>query len=305
MTMPIFRAFHVMWLSIPLVVASPIIAASELTSEILREAVGLWKFASGLGDPYSAEEKAEAEAAWKRMEEIGEETMSRALVVLYQQRAGVERPFSFDTSLGPPKQDEFWPRLAFRADSKEKAWITRLLLLDPRRTHEFLPLLRERVKWLIGHVPYDRNPEEVDPFEIGYAVQYLLIYGAEDDRHLVNELGAKYDQSPLPSAEKAGTINDVKSNLQWLVNHDKTRPFPFVRRVAGSAPQPASLATPVEGDQTTPPQRQPVKPVPPDSRAIELLPGQPNSVSRAWIWWLLAVCGALGGLWLLVRKSSR
>lgn len=274
-------------------------AEQDPPSEVVKEVGGLWMVASPLWDAYSEQERAEAEARWNRIEEIGEDQASRALVVLYQQKAGVERPFTKEPPPGEipdpgPDRDLY----TLVVDSRDKAMMTMILTRDPRRVAKFLPILRERLRWLISYVPNDHGVSALDPVEISAVARYVVKYGNEEDRRLLKELGQKYTESSVPGGgSKAEAIREHFENAAEIAKHDR-QGFPFIRPrlVRGAAPVQAAAS---EGAVAA-------TRLPDSSRRSPSLTSQTQtSEPNSSIWWISASLAVVLVLLVVVLAGRR
>ncbi|TLD71889.1 hypothetical protein FEM03_03955 [Phragmitibacter flavus] len=284
-----------------------VLAEQDIPPQILVEAAKLWQRASPLRDGTDGSEREMREALdeWSRIDEIGEDTMSRALLIFYQQMAGVER-FSLRMK-SIPKTDPDFRHFAVTEDSKEKGEMLMLLIRDPRRTEELLPLVRKRVNWLIDNVPNDKPPAPLDTLEIGASAEYLLIHGTASDKRLIEKLRQRYDESPLPQAtERIAALQNVEGNIEWLKGVLKRDPLPFVRRIM-QPKQPSSAGLPSSDHES-----QTDQPVVHDSQSTSLLrptlSSYPQSRDRGIPVELMVVAGIIAlmlAAWFALKLRAR
>lgn len=162
----------------------------------------------------------------RRVEQIGADEMGRALVVLYKQRAGIDHYCRYLENIPITTPD--WEQFYFQEDSTENAALLRMLMNDPRRVVETLTFVRERVQWLIKHVPHDERPTLIDTSEIAASTCYLMLHGTGNDKKLVDQLLAAYEgSSSRTAAIKIETIRNVIDNQELMENLEKTNPSPY------------------------------------------------------------------------------
>lgn len=260
-------------------------ALGQVPETVLKEAVTLWPLATNSGDPFTDEEHRILALKWKRITEIGEDTMSRALLVFYKEKAGVERSFSFNSSI--TRSDPDWEPYVFEHDSLEKGLMAGILIDDPRRTAEFLPMLRERMRWLIKHVPDDKPPAAVAVNEVASSAQYMLVRGTAEDKQLVNELRAAYEKLQTPyGAQKVEAIDMNIQDADRSVRYAKEARLPFIAHGVSSNPISSS-----SGQRATP------------DKAITTAANEKEHFGRSTLL-LLVIATAIGAAWLLLRKRN-
>lgn len=289
----------------PLAFAATLISGGnvfgQMSEQVLKEAITLWPLAGNSGDPFTEEEHRILEEKWKRIAEIGEEAMSRALLVFYRQKAGSERPFSFKTSILPADPD--WEQYTFETDSREKGLMAAILVNDPRRTAEFLPVLRDRMQWLIKHVPADKHPAEIAVNEVASSAQYMLVRGTAEDKKLVSDLRAAYEKLQNPfGAQKVEAIDVNTQNIEHIIRdvNQARLPFAFSFSPAADPGQKTKKQTDGDADLNSGEKRLAQH----DARNGVNLKSS-NDQNRSWLVGLLVIVAAtIGAAWMLLRKRK-